>query len=370
MSQKVRHVLGISGGKDSAALAIYMKNNYPELDVEYYTADTGKELKETYQLIKNLELFLGKEIIKLQAFPDSSEDPFDHKLKSLNGFLPNPLNRWCTKSLKLDIFEKFVGNDPVISYVGIRGDENREGYISKKDTIQSIFPFRQNIWSEDIIRLVLDNKNIYRCLAIANEKLSGEKTNRFIEILSRNVNELYTRSDKLLQLLELDTREFNTIVHEFLKHTNYPAGFDTQFPLIDNNEVLVLKDIYNLLETSGVGIPAYYNEIEFTVNGQVATYSRTRSGCYFCFYQQNIEWIWLYEQHPDLFAQAMEYEKDDFTWNQDEPLSELIKPERIEAIKLEYIKRKTRTEKIRRSSKLIDIFSDASEDLGCASCFI
>ncbi len=45
---KLRHVLGISGGKDSAALAIYMKQNYPELDIEYYTSDTGKELDETY----------------------------------------------------------------------------------------------------------------------------------------------------------------------------------------------------------------------------------------------------------------------------------------------------------------------------------
>jgi tRNA(Ile)-lysidine synthase TilS/MesJ len=32
---KVRHVLGISGGKDSAALAIYMKQNYPQLDIVY-----------------------------------------------------------------------------------------------------------------------------------------------------------------------------------------------------------------------------------------------------------------------------------------------------------------------------------------------
>ena len=50
---KPRHVLGISGGKDSAALAIYMKQNYPQLDIEYYTSDTGKELDETYQLIDN-----------------------------------------------------------------------------------------------------------------------------------------------------------------------------------------------------------------------------------------------------------------------------------------------------------------------------
>lgn len=29
----VRHILGISGGKDSAALAIYMKDKYPDLKV-------------------------------------------------------------------------------------------------------------------------------------------------------------------------------------------------------------------------------------------------------------------------------------------------------------------------------------------------
>ncbi len=32
---EVIHVLGISGGKDSAALAIYMKDRYPGLDLTY-----------------------------------------------------------------------------------------------------------------------------------------------------------------------------------------------------------------------------------------------------------------------------------------------------------------------------------------------
>jgi len=30
---KVRHLLGISGGKDSAALAIYMMDKYPQIDI-------------------------------------------------------------------------------------------------------------------------------------------------------------------------------------------------------------------------------------------------------------------------------------------------------------------------------------------------
>ena len=56
---KVRHILGISGGKDSAALAIYMKDKYPELKIEYYNSDTGCELEETEILIDRLESYLG-----------------------------------------------------------------------------------------------------------------------------------------------------------------------------------------------------------------------------------------------------------------------------------------------------------------------
>lgn len=39
----VRHVLGISGGKDSAALALFLRNRFPALNIEYYFMDTGKE---------------------------------------------------------------------------------------------------------------------------------------------------------------------------------------------------------------------------------------------------------------------------------------------------------------------------------------
>jgi len=44
METPVRHVLGISGGKDSAALAIYLKNKYPDLEIDFYTCDTKIEL--------------------------------------------------------------------------------------------------------------------------------------------------------------------------------------------------------------------------------------------------------------------------------------------------------------------------------------
>lgn len=125
-----------------------------------------------------------------------------------------------------------------------------------------------------------------------------------------------------------------------MKTTDLPVGQLDEFPLIDNDDVLVKDDIFSILEDSGVGVPAYYKPVEFEVDGRKGTYSRSRSGCYFCFYQQKIEWIWLYEQHPDLFKKAMEFEKDGYTWNQHESLSELIKPERVRQIKLDAIKSK------------------------------
>ena len=32
MEQKIRHILGLSGGKDSSALAIYMRDKVPEME--------------------------------------------------------------------------------------------------------------------------------------------------------------------------------------------------------------------------------------------------------------------------------------------------------------------------------------------------
>ncbi len=89
----VRHILGISGGKDSAALAIYLKQKYPQLKIEYYNSDTGCELAETELLIERLSAYLGT-IKRLRAAEGSPEPtPFEHFLKATGGFLPSPQQR-------------------------------------------------------------------------------------------------------------------------------------------------------------------------------------------------------------------------------------------------------------------------------------
>ena len=361
---KVRHVLGISGGKDSAALAIYVKTKYPSLDLEFYTCDTGKELDETYQL----EVYLGIKIELLQGAQNSSEDPFDHFLKMYGGFLPSSNARWCTKKLKLDPFENYVGTDPVVSYVGIRGDEDREGYISTKKNIQSIFPFRKNIWSIDVVTKLLSNQNIEQLINISQNIDFGKNQEKAKQIIHRRLDASFTLDQKLNFLIDNNVKTFNQLVFDFLKTTDYPLATEATFPLLDNDEVLVRSDIFKILEESGVGVPAYYNKIDFEINGKKGEYARSRSGCFFCFFQQKIEWVWLYEQHPDLYKKAMEYEKDGYTWGQHESLEELIQPSRIASIKEEYIKRMERKSNA-KSPYLVDILDDA-EGEGCASCFI
>lgn len=365
---KVRHILGISGGKDSAALAIYLKQKYPNLKIEYYNSDTGCELAETEILIDKLEAYLGK-IKKLKAAEGSSEPtPFHHFLKAMGGFLPSPQSRWCTKKMKLDKLEEFVGNDLAISYVGIRGDENRDGFISSNPHIQAIFPFRKNIWSIDVINKFLHKENIEQIVSIYEELCpEGVLKSEIMKIVKKPITKQFYYSKKMNALLDYDTKLFNHAVFEFLKDTEYPVGQLDEFPLLDNTDILVKNDIFNLLEDSGVGVPAYYKEIPFEVDGEKGVYCRSRSGCYFCFFQQKIEWIWLYEQHPDLYEQAMEFEKDGYTWNQNESLADLIKPERIRQIKLDIIKRQQENKENNKGTTLVEIFGD---NIMCTNCFI
>lgn len=361
--------MGISGGKDSGALAIYLFEKYPHLSIEYYFTDTGKELQETYDLIKNIEVHTGKIVTRIEAAPGSHEDPFDHFLQLYGGFLPASNARWCTKKLKLEPFEKWIGDDPVVSYVGIRGDENREGYISKKSNIQSIFPFRRNIWSEDVIRKLLKNDNIANLLDWYSQLELGNKTIRIEELVKEPISPKFSIDDKLNALLDTDIKSFNQVVFSFLKTTDYPLSNQDTYELLDNEDNLVRDDIFALLRDNGVGVPKYYEKVEYEIDGQVGEYARSRSGCYFCFFQQKIEWIWLYEQHPDKFAQAMEYEKEGYTWMQEESLQQIIEPKRMAQIKKDHLIKTQRSKDNKKSPYLIDILDEA-EDEGCASCFI
>jgi 3'-phosphoadenosine 5'-phosphosulfate sulfotransferase (PAPS reductase)/FAD synthetase len=143
-----RHIVNLSGGKDSTALAIFMRDKLPQL--EYVFCDTHKELPETYDYLDRLEAYLQRPIIRLNA-----QRGFDHWLDMYGGMLPSAQVRWCTRKLKIEPFEAFVGEETVWSYVGIRADEQRSGYVSTKANIHPVFPFKEcGIAIGDVERLL------------------------------------------------------------------------------------------------------------------------------------------------------------------------------------------------------------------------
>lgn len=128
----------------------------------------------------------------------------------------------------------------------------------------------------------------------------------------------------------------------------------TRFPFKDDG--LNKEDVTRILESSGLGLPKYYNW-------------RSRSGCYFCFFQRHEEWAGLQENHPDLFARAKEYEKTDeqsgktYTWNQAGSLDEILTRAK---------NARTTDKRDKVSKKLIEKFTNGddggdSED-GCLIC--
>jgi hypothetical protein len=269
--QAARHVLGISGGKDSAALAVYLRDRVPE--VEYFFCDTGAELPETYEYLDKLQTALGKPIARLNA-----ERDFDHYLFTFQGALPSPSMRWCTKYLKIKPLEAWIGDDEAYSYVAIRADEHREGYVSHKPNIHPLYPFKE-------------------------------------------------------------------------------AGIDK-------------AGVQRILDRAGIGLPSYYEW-------------RTRSGCYFCFFQRKAEWVNLAERHPDLFEKAVEYENkagyEDtamrgraYTWTGRESLPELL--DRREEILTAHQAAMQRAQERGRNLPLINVLEEVLDDeddsQGCMVCHV
>jgi 3'-phosphoadenosine 5'-phosphosulfate sulfotransferase (PAPS reductase)/FAD synthetase len=255
LDASARHIVPLSGGKDSTALAIFMLQEYPHLPLEFLFTDTGAELPETYEYFKKFETIFGVKVTRMTALElprfkarekDGRRVPFDYILDEVySGFLPNPQARWCTRALKIQPFEHFVGDDQTYSYIGIRGDEYRVGYGGVGKNHSSAF--------------------------------SPERRAKPVTMSGKpNIRPVYPFKDR---------------------------GFG-------------LEDIKRILDESGLGLPAYYEW-------------RSRSGCFFCFYQQIGEWQGLKERHPHLFEKAKTYERVEgdvaYTWSEGRSLEELEK---------------------------------------------
>ena len=158
---ETKHILGLSGGKDSAALAVHMNKKYPDLDIEYFFTDTGYELKETYDFLNKLKTRLDKPIHYINP-----RNSFDYYLKKYNNFLPSATARWCTIEMKLKSMEAWLKpaldkGQEIITYVGIRYDERgRVGYKPTNDLIKAKFPFIEDCIDKEGVIEILESSGL------------------------------------------------------------------------------------------------------------------------------------------------------------------------------------------------------------------
>ena len=158
---KTKHILGLSGGKDSAALAVHMNNRHPDIDVEYFFTDTGYELQETYDFLDKLKTRLDKPIHYIH--PTNS---FDYYMKKYNNFLPSQMARWCTIEMKLKSMEKWLkpsldAGEEIITYVGIRQDERGRGFDKPThDSIKARFPFVEDCVDKEGVMDILETSGL------------------------------------------------------------------------------------------------------------------------------------------------------------------------------------------------------------------
>ncbi len=151
----MKHVLGLSGGKDSTCLALAMRERYPDIDMEYICTPTGNELPPLFDHLNKLETLLCKPIKRLGIGKTLHELIDEHKM------LPNFRARWCTVQLKIEPTIEYMQTLPPGSllYVGLRFDEpEREGIYG--DDVKSVFPFREWEWTEKDIWKFLDDRGI------------------------------------------------------------------------------------------------------------------------------------------------------------------------------------------------------------------
>ena len=164
-NKKEYHILSLSGGKDSTALAFFMRENMPEIfeKLELVFCDTECDLPETYDYLNKIEVFLGKKILRIKP-----EVGFEHLIQ-LQNFLPTPHRRWCTVMLKTLPFKNYVKkiinknvNSIIKLYIGIRADELHRADCNKYsvDYIQEVYPFVDNLICKEDVYKILKNEGI------------------------------------------------------------------------------------------------------------------------------------------------------------------------------------------------------------------
>lgn len=149
-----KHIVGLSGGKDSTAMALRLVETEPR-DYEFICNETGNELPEMQAHWRKLEQLLNAPIKPVRHVKDLIETCRDEHM------LPNVFRRWCTRILKIEPTIEYFQQlpDDAVLYVGLRADEElRRGLYGEDMTVD--FPMRRWGWSESDMWTYLASRDV------------------------------------------------------------------------------------------------------------------------------------------------------------------------------------------------------------------
>ena len=122
----MEHIVALSGGKDSTAMALRLAAVEPRA-YTYLCTPTGDENDETVAHWAHRETLLGREIVRL------TNGTLDRWIAHFDA-LPSHRMRWCTRLLKIEPTMAYLAaHAPATHYVGLRADEpNAQGSMASR----------------------------------------------------------------------------------------------------------------------------------------------------------------------------------------------------------------------------------------------
>ena len=149
----ILHVVALSGGHDSSALALELQQREPR-PYTYVCTPTGDEAPAMFAHWLDLGNRLGSKVVPVMA------GTLDGLIEKQNA-IPNFKARWCTRILKIEPFIKWLHDQlkdgPVVAYVGLRADEPTRvgGVYGQVGEIEIRCPLREWGYGEDEVQASL-----------------------------------------------------------------------------------------------------------------------------------------------------------------------------------------------------------------------
>lgn len=153
----MHHVIALSGGKDSTALALRLRELNPFTDYDFVCTPTGDELPEMFAHWRTLGDILGKQITPIMHTTGLKGVIRAQKM------LPNFRARFCTRILKIEPYRHWLAsNTPCVSHVGLRADEEGRagGAYSDIPGVEMRFDLREWGWGVNEVWKYLDERGV------------------------------------------------------------------------------------------------------------------------------------------------------------------------------------------------------------------